>query len=404
MIPATRKARIRPVHPFPARMASAIAEEHLLDLDKGATVLDPMAGSGTTLILARLRGLAGIGVDTDPLSRLLAECWSSRVDEPKARRAMKRILEGCSAQWQVSTRLPFYPLSADAETRDFIAYWFDESTQRELTALSMRIGRVRDPAVRRVMWTAFSRLIIVKEGGVSLGKDIAHSRPHRTYDSAPRSALASFGEEVETVVDRISAIQGAFSGPAPRVLNADARRLPLESASVDAVITSPPYLNAIDYMRAHKFSLVWMGYTVAQLRSIRAESIGTEVSWKGPLTTAVQEALRQAGGASLPNRERGMLARYLVDMNLALSEIRRVLRDGKQAALVVGDSRIRGFPVLNSEAVVHLARENGLNLVHGKERPLLMSRRYLPPPEVANSGAQLTARMRSEWVLRFKAI
>jgi len=44
------------------------------------------------------------------------------------------------------------------------------------------------------------------------------------------------------------------------------------------VLTSPPYLNAIDYMRCSKFSLVWMGHTIRELRNIRADSVGTEAS------------------------------------------------------------------------------------------------------------------------------
>lgn len=61
-------------------------------------------------------------------------------------------------------------------------------------------------------------------------------------------------------------------------LQGDARRLPLDDESIDLVVTSPPYLNAIDYMRCSKFSLVWMGYTIESLRHIRSASIGTEVS------------------------------------------------------------------------------------------------------------------------------
>ena len=54
--------------------------------------------------------------------------------------------------------------------------------------------------------------------------------------------------------------------------------LPLEDASVDLIITSPPYAsNAIDYMRAHKFSLVWLGYPIDNLSKKRKEYIGGEM-------------------------------------------------------------------------------------------------------------------------------
>jgi len=45
---------------------------------------------------------------------------------------------------------------------------------------------------------------------------------------------------------------------------------------VDFVLTSSPYANAIDYMRSHKFSLVWMGLSVSKLAMIRGQMVGAE--------------------------------------------------------------------------------------------------------------------------------
>ena len=60
--------------------------------------------------------------------------------------------------------------------------------------------------------------------------------------------------------------------------HADARQLPIDDESVDLVITSPPYANAIDYMRAHKFSLVWFGEPISELSALRATYIGSDNS------------------------------------------------------------------------------------------------------------------------------
>ena len=60
-------------HPFPARMPISVAE-HLIKgtSTPGAVVLDPMAGSGTTLIAALRLGRHAIGFDRDPLAVLIA--------------------------------------------------------------------------------------------------------------------------------------------------------------------------------------------------------------------------------------------------------------------------------------------------------------------------------------------
>src|SRR6266446_1624637 len=70
--------------------------------------------------------------------------------------------------------------------------------------------------------------------------------------------------------------KGSAPQPSARIERADARYLPVRTASTDYVITSPPYLNAIDYLRGHRLSLVWMGHSVDTIREIRSESVGSE--------------------------------------------------------------------------------------------------------------------------------
>ncbi len=89
--------------------------------------------------------------------------------------------------------------------------------------------------------------------------DISHSRPHRSYDKAPIKAFDRFERAVKYVVQAAPFPSIKSDSPKGSVGLADARNLPLEDQSVDIVITSPPYLNAIDYIRGHKFALIWMG-------------------------------------------------------------------------------------------------------------------------------------------------
>src|ERR1044072_253056 len=69
-----------PIHPFPARMSPGIALAALGNAGPGLRVLDPMAGSGTALAVARANGHPALGFDLDPLAVLLAGVWTSTVD------------------------------------------------------------------------------------------------------------------------------------------------------------------------------------------------------------------------------------------------------------------------------------------------------------------------------------
>jgi SAM-dependent methyltransferase len=399
---------IRPVHPFPARMAPAIVWEELIAVSVAGRasrlrVLDPMSGSGTTIAMARLLGHKAIGFDTDPLAVLIARAWSADLDPDLLRRSAAAVVGRARLLVRNLALKDAYPRNADDETRAFARYWYDETARRQLAALAMTIGRVRDGVLRSLLWCAFSRLIIVKSRGVSLGMDVAHSRPHKVYERAPIKPFRAY-QHAANVIARHSPFADGRRRPSASVQRGDARDLPISDGSVDFVITSPPYLNAIDYLRGHRLSLIWLGHSVREIRAIRATNVGTEVSDRsigdnGHVASAIG---RMGDVESLPDREIGMLTRYVIDMDHAIAEMTRVLSPGGRAVLVIGDSTIRSVFVRNSRALAYLGKHNGLTLVNSRRRPLPANKRYLPPPCAEGAGARLENRMRAEVILTFQ--
>jgi hypothetical protein len=213
--------------------------------------------------------------------------------------------------------------------------------------------------------------------------------------------LKEFEAAVETVLDRTPFRSNNLTSPVASVRAGDARELDLPDGSIDVVITSPPYLNAIDYLRCSKFSLIWLGHKIAALRKLRAGNIGTEVSLDfAHLPADIMKAVKAAGDTdSLACRDRGMLARYAVDMDRVVAEIARVLNPEGRCVAVVGDCTMRGVFVRNSALIENLAAPYGLQKECVKARPLPANRRYLPPPCSNRAGDQLSSRMREEIVL-----
>lgn len=249
---------------------------------------------------------------------------------------------------------------------------------------------------------ALSRIIIItKDQGASLGRDISHSRPHRIADASDFDVEAAFARSVRQVRKLLA------DAPPPgriEVRQSDARRLwSVENESIDAAVTSPPYLNAIDYMRGHRLSLVWFGHTLSELRAIRSGSVGAE---RGPdhgqssaLFGPILDAMIPPGGSELISRHRAMLARYAEDTYRLASELARVLKPGGRATLVVGNSCLKGTFIRNSDGVRAAAAMVGLDLYKESERELPTNSRYLPMPMAA--VGPLGKRMRTETVLTF---
>ena len=391
------------VHPFPARMAPDLALNVVAECEKPLRVLDPMSGSGTVLAIARSKGHLAIGVDIDPLAVLIAKVWTTPVDSKIVRELAVEVLSNARSDFGLLRTRDAYPKNPDAETRRFVRYWFDDYARRQLASLATVISRLQDDTIQNALWCAFSRLIITKQSGASLAMDLSHSRPHRVFKRAPTKPFRKFLSAVDRVTKNCIDSDAPSPGPATRISEGDARHLSLDDGSIDLVLTSPPYLNAIDYMRCSKFSLVWMGYSIAELRHRRSISVGTEVGRDASDEREIQDILAALRlNPKLQARQERVLTRYIHDMRRVIGEAARVLADGGQAVYVVGENTIRGTFIRNSLIVEAIADSAGLRRTARRSRKLPANRRYLPPPLTQSTSAALDRRMRREVVLTFK--
>jgi DNA modification methylase len=387
--------KLRPIHPFPARMAASIPLERLARRHSPITVLDPMMGSGTTIFVARALGNNAIGFDTDPLALTIAKVWCGDLNPEKLRRAVEQVCRRAEKSWRSISLRTAYPTRADDETKSFVRYWFDGRNRKQLAALSALIEDVGDDCLREQLWCALSRLIVVKQVGASLAMDVSHSRPHRVYDLAPIQPVTQLPNSVEHLIR--SKAGDEFNGSV-RIHRADARSLPLPDKVVDLIMTSPPYLNAIDYLRGHKLSLVWMGKSVTEIRNLRSTNIGAEVGLEVSARVG-SIAASSLTGRNVAPRLKNMMARYVKDMSEVISEAARVLKPNGEAVFVVGDCTIRGVSVRNSKAIMTLAEQAGLRVCNVSRRRIPPSRRYLPPPGRQPRGATLASRLRTEYII-----
>jgi DNA modification methylase len=393
-----------PVHPFPARMAPTIVWDSLRKYGrKQLTILDPMAGSGTTLVVARSKGHIAYGVDRDPLAVIIARTWCGDVNKEKLLSKALEVLERAQKTAKVLTSKSAYPCCADDETKDFVRYWFDLRNRKQLAGLSKHISLVRDQNLRSFLWTAFSRMIITKKYGVSLAMDVSHSRPHRVCNRAPVTAFEIFMKTVERVVKGNPFSSVKHIRPKARIAYGDSKKLNYKDNFFDLVITSPPYLNAIDYLRGHRLSLVWMKNSIGKLRKLRATNIGAESKGLAPKESHIMNALVDAGNMErLPSRERGFLVRYALDMDSVCCEIARVIKPGGNAIFVTGDSTLKGIFIKNSQLIRRLSEYHGLEVEAIEERILPEKHRYLPPPSNTGAGKQLRMRMHKEVILTMR--
>ena len=391
------------IHAFAAKFPAALPRHFIEGLSQpGETVLDPMAGSGSTLVEGWLLGRNVVGVDLDPLARRQSLAKTTWIAPDSIEEAGQRVLADARQRLEVGSPLETFRESLSAATGDFLDYWFFRETQEELAALVNSVREEPSPTVRNLLEVLFSATIVTKSGGVSRARDLAHTRPHRVADKQPRSPLRMFETQLRQAVRAFEESRGDAANQS-HVLVADSRRLPLADNSVDLIVTSPPYANALDYMRAHKFSLVWLGEQVADLSNLRGKYIGAERQDSGDAEPLPETARRAVAALSEVDRQKArVLAKYLREMRQAIEEMHRVVRRGRAVIVVVGPSTMKGQRVATHDYLAGIAEQAGFGVVGVVERVLDRDRRMMPARWTngrVNGNQGIELRLHEEFIL-----
>jgi len=390
------------IHAFAAKFPPQLPRVFIEGLtEPGETVLDPMMGSGTTVVEAFLRNRKAVGFDIDPLALLICRVKTMPVDFLEASWAGKKIV----ALAHNFLEKPLYLDEAlkkrfDPESLAFVDYWFSKETQRQLMSLILAFEREKpSERLEAFLKVVFSSIIVTKSGGVSQALDLAHSRPHRVQGKPVKNAIEAFEKRLLKTADLLC--QLPQNGKNVVIRRHDCRQaLPLPKNSVQLIVTSPPYANAIDYMRAHKFSLVWLGEEISHLSELRSHYIGAE-KVSGLAEQAFASDIRRVISAVEVKdaKKARVLTKYFLDMDAAIAQMSRVLEPGRACLIVVGPSTIRSVPVPTHKCLVSLAENHGFELVEVAARKLDRDRRMMPAGFRRNHNSQIESRMHEEYVI-----
>ena len=389
-------AYARTVHPFPARMASEVAFKAFEGLAPGSSVLDPMCGSGVVVRRALDSGHVALGLDIDPLAVLMAKVWTTKIPSSIQPDLGSELVQKAMRIVGTQTVLPW--IDDEQETTEYIDFWFAYPQQEQLRALIVASSHLRGMR-RDIVHLALSRIIITKSRGASLAADVSHSRPHKVRTKNDFDVFKSFERSFSRLLHLLRKSPVSVGG---KIRLGDARTLRgVRRESIDAVVTSPPYISAIDYLRGHKLALVWLGYASQTIRQVKSLGIGAPTQRQRRSSERENAIIQVATTERLSSNIERTVRRYVYDLLACLRQTYRVLCPGGYAVYVVSNSVLRGIEVDTARIVTEAAEDAGLNFESRYTREISRQHRYLPPPQ-ATKNRQMAARMRTESVLRFR--
>ena len=344
-------------HSFSPQLVRAIVEEW--DLDKGATLLDPFVGSGTTILAGASRGLRVCGFDLSPLAEFASrvKVWPPSADG--LRNAWKVVRPQISVRGGVSINAGYEDLVVRAFPGDLLATL--DGARRSILGASLG-SRERDALLLALLsiLPAFSRL--VRKGGWL---------EERGWSLPAEQVVAELDAKVSVMISDL-VDRGDGQDVEARVGLADARSLPVADGSVSAIVTSPPYANRHDYTRVFGVELQFGFLGWEEIRALRHQSFSShpearpqrgEVSgYREP--DGVRERVERIGAlitdARAKERIPRMLRGYFEDLFVTLKEMRRTLLPHGRMALVLGNVSYCGIPLEVDQLAIEVGRQVGL--------------------------------------------
>ncbi len=337
-------------------------------LDPGRTVLDPFAGSGTTLVEARRAGLRAWGTELLAPAVLAARVKTDFELDPAAlARAADRLVRRASRRTSEG-ELPFL-----RETRR----QFSPRALAELRRLRAALPR-GDRPLDRALRLAFGRILIPAS---RLHRSPCLGYGRRADPDAP-SAVERFRSAVDEMSGDLRILRRTRErwGPPAVVEARDARDGHWPAGSVDLAITSPPYVNGMDYVMNYKVDLAWLGYVrsyrdLARLRSLEVacdnlpraatapylDPATAPDPWLPEILGRIRDNVRRKGSYRRDDMH-GIVHRYFADLVPVLRGVHDALVPGGRFVLVVGDSLIAGTYIPGDLLLARVATRHGFSI------------------------------------------
>lgn len=353
-------------YPYYAGYSQHFAAEVLAELCGASrqTVLDPWNGSGTTTAAAFHGGHTPIGFDLNPATLVIANAkLASRADLDALPANLDRCFRVARRNLETTRHPDADPLGLWLSPR-VVAFsrqafaWLSTQTNCQITDIPPRFSLV-----------ALCLLRALRDFAVDERSNASWTLPHNPIKptriaSVERRALA-IAEEFTMDRDLLPAEPSV-----ERARLGDARSLGLPSASVDVILTSPPYCTRIDYAKQTGFELAaLLRMDQEKARALRDGLMGTTTirqPRRAPcaLPRVVLELLREIRSheshrsAAYYHRN---LKQYFQDASLAMAEIARVLRPGGRAVLVLQNSYYKEILIPLSDLYCALGNSRGLD-------------------------------------------
>jgi DNA modification methylase len=323
-------------------------------------LLDPFCGSGTSLVEGVIHKKTSYGIDIDPFGRLLAEVKTTPFTT-KEIAELPKIIETIRNRLGRQDGPLFIPNIPNIEK------WFTKKAINDLARLKAHIDHATEEnkKSRKFFYIVLASIIRkVSNADAQSPKPYVSTR----FKRDGMNAVETFFGQYEKFIERIREFSSLDSLGKAHIVGNDARNIDrLIKGKVKLAVTSPPYINAFDYVRSLKLENLWLGLSeYDDLVELRPKYVGTENisidSKEIPQSEHLnlQKILKAIHKAD--NKRAWVVQKFFQDMATNISQVYETLQKDGCYTIVIGESRIRGVRIPTHKILSDIAIQKGFKL------------------------------------------
>lgn len=336
-------------------------------------ILDPFCGSGTTALVSAIQGRQALYSEVNPVCQFViaAKASALAMSSRKRQGLSKRLLEiHDDLPDTLKSELPDVTLRNAYETAFSGRPSFDDAAFNQILRARAVADRFSadNPALGILFTVAVLRSLVpgsllIRRGDLRFRTTQELSRERPCFVSALQESLRIIASDL---------IDAEAASGTVQFIGGDARQLSANlSAPVDAIITSPPYLNGTNYFRNTKLELWFLRQLSAknQLRTYRDAAITSGINdvtveksrgnGTGALPASLIDTIEALEEDAYDQRIPMMVEAYFREMAVVLRNFKAISHNDTMVAIDLGDSCYGDIWVPTHDIICDLMAENG---------------------------------------------
>jgi len=320
-------------------------------ISKNSTILDPFSGSGTTLLEAFINGYDSVGIEINKLSKLLIEVKTTILSKKDI-----EIIENFYHKID-------YNIKYTSPLINNLNHWFDEDNLKNLLIIKSNINKIQKKSIQNFLNICF--ISIIRKSSKA---DNVSPKPYVSTKISKKkvNVCAEFEKTITIYLKNnidLSNIDTKLGNV--DILLGDATQFTLDK-KFDGAITSPPYINAFDYVRILRLETLWLDLsTEEELKKSKKFHVGTEnitlKEYDDYSILGESELLKNYYNQliDIDKKRAVVLVKFFNDMKKNLILVRNHLKSNKVYSIVIGNSRVRNIEIESWKVISEIAQYNG---------------------------------------------